>query len=323
ILLIYFKASVVYCIIHCLIKKGIDSTKKNQLPFFIYKRKDFVKFVKYILNRFIQFLPKCYHYLRKLKFDLAAWTARCIQDGFSRMLPFDFVLRIYGIFLFEGQKTLCLYCLALLKFLEDDLLKCTNIEEVENILYHICMHPYLNVNDLTNMAYKFKLKSKEKHLTLSTKCPSPYLMNVKIKSFYRPRLKDHSSLLNSVNWENIWAIIADNIRSLDPILSYYTGKDGYSMQMLLDKMERNKKKPMILVLRTFTSELIGFFCPFSFIRDYHFMNSVDKSSAFLCTFHSSFKFYRWSGRNNMFVKTQQDGIYIGGNDIALYIDRDF
>ncbi|CRG94876.1 rab GTPase activator, putative [Plasmodium gallinaceum] len=321
ILLIYFKASVVYCIIHCLIKKGIDSIKNKEPPFFVYKRKDFVKYVKYILNSFIQFLPKCYYYLRKLNFDLAAWTARCIQDGFSRMLPFDFVLRIYGTFLFEGQKTLCLYCLALLKFLENDILKCTNIEEVENILYHICMHPYLNINDLTEIAYKFKLKSKEKYLKFSTKCPSPYLMNVKIKTFYRPRLNDNSRLINSFHWENIWEKIPSNIRSLDPFLTFCSKKDGYNLQMLLEKTEKNKKKPMILILKTFDYDLLGFFCPFSLNRDYDFFKDSDKSSAFLCTFNSTFKFYRWSGKNNTLVLIK-DGIYIGGNDIALFIDKD-
>ncbi|CRH01245.1 rab GTPase activator, putative [Plasmodium relictum] len=321
ILLIYFKASVVYCIIHCLIKKGIDSVKNKEPPFFVYKRKDFVKYVKYILNSFIQFLPKCYYYLRKLNFDLAAWTARCIQDGFSRMLPFDFVLRIYGTFLFEGQKTLCLYCLALLKFLENDILKCTNIEEVENILYHICMHPYLNINDLTQIAYKFKLKSKEKHLKFSTKCPSPYLMNVKIKTFYRPRLNDNSRLINSFHWENIWEKIPSNIRSLDPFLAFCSKKDGYNLQILLEKTEKNKKKPMILILKTFDYDLIGFFCPFSLNRDYNFFKDSDKSSAFLCTFNSTFKFYKWSGKNNTLVLIK-DGIYIGGNDIALFIDKD-
>ncbi|KYN96265.1 putative rab GTPase activator [Plasmodium gaboni] len=321
VLLIYFKASVVYCIIHCLIKKGIDSVRNKQLPFFIYKRKDFVKYVKYILNAFIQFLPKCYHYLRKLNFDLAAWTARCIQDGFSRMLPFDFVLRIYGIYLFEGQKTLCLYCLALLKFLENDILKCTNIEEVENILYHICMHPYLDINELTQIAYRFKLKSKEKHLKFSTKCPSPYLMNVKLKTFYRPRLNDNSTLINSFHWENIWEKIPSNIRSLDPFLTYATKKDGYNLQILLEKTERNKKKPMILILKTFDCDLIGFFCPFSLNRDYNFVSTSDKSSAFVFTFNSNFNFYKWSGKNNTSVLIK-DGIYIGGNDIAIYIDKD-
>ncbi|CAA9989459.1 rab GTPase activator, putative [Plasmodium knowlesi strain H] len=321
ILLIYFKASVVYCIIHCLIKKGIDTMKNKEVPFFIYKRKDFVKYVKYILNSFIQFLPKCYHYLRTLNFDLAAWTARCIQDGFSRMLPFDFVLRIYGIYIFEGQKTLCLYCLALLKFFENDLLKCTNIEQVENILYHICMHPYLTINELTQIAYRFKLKSKEKQLKFSTKCPSPYLMNVKMKTFYRPRLNDNSRLINSLHWQNIWEKIPSNLRSLDPFLTYCSKKDGYSFQVLVERTEKNKRKPMILILKTFDYDLVGFFCPFSLTRDLNFVNCSDKSSAFLCTFNTHFKFYKWSGRNNTLVLIR-DGIYIGGNDIALFIDKD-
>ncbi|KJP85080.1 hypothetical protein AK88_05288 [Plasmodium fragile] len=322
ILLIYFKASVVYCIMHCLIKKGIDTIKNKELPFFIYKRKDFVKYVKYILNSFIQFLPKCYHYLRKLNFDLAAWTARCIQDGFSRMLPFDFVLRIYGIYIFEGQKTLCLYCLALLKFFETDLLKCTNIEQVENILYHICMHPYLTINELTQIAYRFKLKSKEKQLKFSTKCPSPYLMNVKMKTFYRPRLNDNSRLINSLHWQNIWERIPSNLRSLDPCLTYCSKKDGYSFHVLVERTEKNKRKPMILILKTFDYDLMGFFCPFSLTRDLNFVNCSDKSSAFLCTFNTHFKFYKWSGKNNTLVLIR-DGIYIGGNDIALFIDKDF
>lgn len=321
VLLIYFKASVVYCIIHCLIKKGIDSIRNKELPFFIYKRKDFVKYVKYVLNSFIKFLPKCYYYLRKLNFDLAAWTARCIQDGFARMLPFDFVLRIYGTFLFEGQKTLCLYCLALLKFLEEDILKCSNIEEIENILYHICMHPYLDINKLTQSAYRFKLKTKENHLQLSTKCPSPYLMNVKIKNFYRPRLNDSSRIINSFHWEKLWEKIPSNNRSLDPYLTFCSKKDGYNLQKLLDKTEKNKKKPMILILKTFDYDLIGFYCPFSLNRDYNFVSLTDKSSSFLCTFNSTFKFYRWSGKNNTLI-LMRDGIYIGGNDIALFIDRD-
>lgn len=78
---------------------------------------------------------------------------------------------------------------------------------------------------------------------------------------------------------------------------------------------------MILILKTFDCDLIGFFCPFSLNRDYNFVSTSDKSSAFIFTFNSNFNFYKWSGKNNTSVLIK-DGIYIGGNDIAIYIDKD-
>ena len=62
--------------------------------------------------------PRLLLHMRHLGVDVAAWTARGLQDGFSRLLPFDFVLRIMGIVLFEGSKALCRYSLALIYLLE-------------------------------------------------------------------------------------------------------------------------------------------------------------------------------------------------------------
>lgn len=62
--------------------------------------------------------PRLFIHMRHLGVDVAAWTARGLQDAFSRMLPFDFVLRIMGAVLFEGSMALCRYCLALVQLLE-------------------------------------------------------------------------------------------------------------------------------------------------------------------------------------------------------------
>lgn len=74
------------------------------------------------VNRVVELMryrfPRVFLHLRSLGVDIAAWTARGLQDGFCRLLPFDFALRIVGAVLFEGSSALTRYSLALLQILQ-------------------------------------------------------------------------------------------------------------------------------------------------------------------------------------------------------------
>ncbi|KOB89714.1 hypothetical protein PFDG_05267 [Plasmodium falciparum Dd2] len=88
-----------------------------------------------------------------------------------------------------------------------------------------------------------------------------------------------------------------------------------------EKTERNKKNPLVLLLKTFGWDLIGFFWPFSLNRGYNSVCSSDKSSALFFSFNSNFNFFKWSGKNNPPVLIKE-GFLIGGNDFAFFFDKD-
>ncbi|PHJ15106.1 tld protein, partial [Cystoisospora suis] len=65
------------------------------------------------------------------------------------MLPLDFVLRIYGAFLYEGVNVFFRYSVALLKLLESSLLDCTHHEAAEDVLYNCGDDPLITLDGLS------------------------------------------------------------------------------------------------------------------------------------------------------------------------------
>ncbi|KAF8819720.1 TLD protein [Cardiosporidium cionae] len=182
LLALTMNAQEILCVLHNVIKRAIRScTSDFKRPYLTYTRSDFVRFVKLVMGAIRRHQTKVFNHLRSLNVDLAAWVSRAIQDGFAKMLSFDYVLRIYGAFLFEGCKVFYRYCLATLKFLKQDLLKCTTLNEAEELLYHIPSNSALQTIDLTKMAYKMRIRSRAGALAaLSTDSPSPYLLAVQM-----------------------------------------------------------------------------------------------------------------------------------------------
>eukprot|EP00922_Rhytidocystis_sp_ex-Travisia-forbesii_P005004 GHVS01007312.1.p1 GENE.GHVS01007312.1~~GHVS01007312.1.p1 ORF type:complete len:1022 (-),score=175.44 GHVS01007312.1:1100-4165(-) len=323
ILLVYMTEQEAFAVLHSLIKSAVSRIKSDDpRPFMTYKRKDFVRFVRVIMTGAAQRLTKVYNHLTNLKVDMAAWIARTVQDGFARTLPLDYVLRVYGGFLFEGSKTFFRYSLAILKLLEGQLLACSTRSAAEGLLYDLTDESAIKLNSLTKMAYRFKIRSKRHGFNrVTSECPSPYLMSVRMHHFYRPRLSVPSQLLSDSQWEVLWSWLPNSMRILDPVLAYCSNRDGMSITALMKKMDGPQHQPILFIIQTMEGELFGGFSPFAFTYSGKEVNDM-KSDAFVFTLAPEEQAYWWTGMNQTFMECQRTHIYIGGGDIAIYIDSE-
>ncbi|KAK2198402.1 bifunctional TLDc domain/Rab-GTPase-TBC domain superfamily/Rab-GTPase-TBC domain [Babesia duncani] len=329
LLVIYMAPDAAFCVLHCLLNRAVDSMDKDCGQRFLFcTRSGFVVLVKYVLGVSRRAMKKLVAHLQFLNVDLAAWIARAVQYGFSHMLPFDYIVRIYGNLLFEGEEVFCRYCLAILKACQPTLLKCATRTEAETCLYRIGLDQKLNIDEVTKVAYSFRLRQiNEKYK--NSNAPSPYLMPVKIKTFYRPRLAGSSLVFPDHAWESLWGWIAPAYRILDPIRTFSTQADGSGLIALVKRLREFKKPcaPGLLFLSTQCGSILGCFIPQVLSEP----NQGQYTSNSLVLQHDSFVFtmgpqeqvYKWSGKNSSGIHLSIDQIMVGGNGPALIISKRF
>ncbi|KFG62346.1 TLD protein [Toxoplasma gondii RUB] len=323
VLLLYFDEDVAYLILHCLLKKAVQRERSHEPPLVPMKRKDFVRFVKIVTATIAQRLPRLYSHLRSLTIDLAAWVARGVQDGFARMLPFDFVLRIYGAFLFEGANVFYRYCVALLKLLEPSLLNCADHESAEDVLYNCGDDPAVTLSGLTKAAFRYKLRIDEPLHKHTAEFPTPYLMTTRMRQFHRPRLRHESRILQPQHWEAIWGWVPETDRMLVPTLEYSSDTHGMSITAMVQRLSPFLRSPMLLVISTRDHGILGFFSPFAFRYDAKAAaHDAPLDVSFVYQLQPQEQAYWWTGANQLFMSVTHKHIIIGGNDIAIYIDED-
>ncbi|PFH37153.1 hypothetical protein BESB_036110 [Besnoitia besnoiti] len=324
VLLLYFEEDATYVILHCLLKAAVQKERNNHdAPFMPFRRKDFVRFVKVITATISHRLPRLYAHLRSLTIDVAAWVARGVQDGFARMLPFDFVLRIYGAFLYEGANVFYRHCVALLKLLEPSLLACTNYEAAEDVLYNCGDDPAVTLSGLSKTAYRYKLRVDAPFHKLDVAFPTPYLMTTRMRQFHRPRLRHESRILQPRHWEAVWNWLPENQRMLVPTLQYSSDKHGMSITAMLQRLTLFLRSPMLLVLMTTDQEIVGFFSPFPLRLDAKSAaSSAPLDISFVCQLEPEQEAFWWTGANALFMNVTHKQIVIGGNDVAIFVDQD-
>ncbi|PHJ17359.1 tld protein [Cystoisospora suis] len=148
-------------------------------------------------------------------------------------------------------------------------------------------------------------------------------MTTRMRQFHRPRLHDESRILQPRHWEALWGWIPEADRMLVPALSYVSDKHGMSVTAMLQKLHGHLRSSMILVLLTTEHEILGVFSPFPFRQDAK-AASADASLdvSFVYQLEPREQAYWWTGANSIFMTIVNKKIYIGGNDVAIFIDED-
>ncbi|UKK02706.2 hypothetical protein MACK_002802 [Theileria orientalis] len=327
LLLIYLSPNAVLCLLYRFMNKCISNSNLDiGMRFFFVDRRGFVTFVTFVISVLVSHLKKTVEHLKNLRVDLAAWVARSIQTGFSQILPFDYIVRIYGNMLFEGEMVLCRYCVALIKCTRTKLLATTSKNSAEELLYHIGLDDSIQIDKLTKIAFSLRIRKFDKKIN-EVDTPTPYLMNVKIKHFYRPRLSSSSSIVSEKHWEVIWAKLNAIYRILDPQNIYASYTHGATMTGLIKRVTECIKvsAPALLFIKTKKLEVFGVFIPnllhtpikgfFTPQEIVHQMNSL------LFTFSPYQRLYEFTSKNSTGVKFSMDSIIVGANGPAIIIDK--
>ncbi|EAN31806.2 TLD family protein [Theileria parva strain Muguga] len=325
LLLMYLAPSAALCVLYQFMKRSIDTCSMDcGSRFFFIDRRGFVRFVTFILSVMVSHLRKTVLHLRTLKVDLAAWVARSVQTGFSQILPFDYIVRIYGNFLFEGEMVLLRYSVALIKCIRLKLMECTTKRDAEQLLYHIGLDPAVHIDKVTKVAYSLRIKKFDKRIS-SVETPSPYLMNVKIRHFYRPRLHSKSCILSETNWEFIWFNLKPTYRILDPRRLYCSNKHGNSMTAVIKRITEHEieSSPALLFIKTTKLNVLGVFIPTLLnnpINGHFTIQDVPQVDSFVFTLAPNESAFNFSGKNKVGVKLSKDNIVVGAKQPAFIVD---
>ncbi|EDO06091.2 hypothetical protein BBOV_II001320 [Babesia bovis T2Bo] len=326
LLMVYMTPEATLCVLHCLMARAVESRGMECGERFLFvDREGFAEFIIYVVSVIRYHMRKLVSKMQLLNVDLAAWIARSVQSVFSHMLPFDFILRIYGDFLFEGEIVLCRYCLALVNYAHDRLMQCNTRENAEETLYHIGLDSELDVDTLTKLAYSFRLKY---YKADATGCGiTPYLMPVKIKVFYRPRMSAFSSVLKEYTWELLWSWLLPGYRILDPHLIYSSDHHGTSMLGLVKTIKDSNRFNVsaFLFVETTTADVFGVFIPVlnNELVDGLFTSQKisDNLNSFVFTLKPEAHIYNCTGANTAGVKIGTQQIVVGNDMPALILDK--
>ncbi|GFE54459.1 rab GTPase, putative [Babesia ovis] len=326
LLMVYMTPDATLCVLHCLMARAVESRGMECGERFLFvDREGFVDFVIYVHSVMRYHMRKLVSKLQLLNVDLAAWIARSVQSVFSHMLPFDFILRIFGDFIFEGEIVLCRYCIALVNHAHDTLIKCNSREEAEEALYHIGLDRSLKLDNLTKLAYSFRLKY---YKSEASGCAiTPYLMPVKIKAFYRPRMSAFSTIVKEHTWEVIWSWLLPGYRILDPHHVYSSDRHGTTMLGLVKTIKESNVSGVaaLLFIETTTADVFGVFIPVLNSEPVDGLFTTQRTADYLDSFVFTLKpeahVYKCTGSNNTGVKLGLQQIVVGNDMPALILDK--
>ncbi|XP_063309430.1 TBC1 domain family member 24-like [Pelobates fuscus] len=179
-------------------------------------------------------------------------------------LPFDYVIRVFDVFLLEGNKVLYRVALALLKqyriHVDSDVQDLqTDIQcFVKNIAHHI------SVEKLLEKAFSIRLFSHKEMWLLqmaNRKALSqsgitvmqprqPAYMSVDMANF-------SSEIVTAQEMRVVWSWIPSRFSLYPPVLLFSTMEHGYSLQRLYSQCEGSE--PTILFIKTTANEVCGAF----------------------------------------------------------------
>ncbi|VDN02558.1 unnamed protein product [Thelazia callipaeda] len=85
-------------------------------------------------------LPKLSYHLRRFEVDLSAFTLSWFLTCFVDMFPHTIYLNLFDVFLYEGNKVLFRFALAVLKLAENSVLECKSVGAVHASLSKVAQH---------------------------------------------------------------------------------------------------------------------------------------------------------------------------------------
>ncbi|CDI79923.1 TLD domain-containing protein, putative [Eimeria acervulina] len=265
--------------------------------------------------------PRLFLHMRHLGVDVPAWAARGLQDAFARLLPFDFVLRIMSAFLFEGSLALCKFSLALVQLLEPELMACDTTEAAERVLYRCSTDPRLSINELSSTAQNLKPHIWRVVGDGTTGLQSPYLMSTKIHEFLTIRPEGISRIITSLDtWETLWRWLPDILRYSTPFLIFSSSHDGFTLSALLNRA-LYYSAPFIFLATSDNHDVFGFFSPVPF-ENHKTSACFSYSEAFVFTLSPLPRAFWWTGANSAFLRVRSEGLFLGSDGVALWVDPD-
>ncbi|KAJ7316135.1 hypothetical protein JRQ81_002297 [Phrynocephalus forsythii] len=182
-------------------------------------------------------------------------------------LPFDYVIRIFDVYLLEGQKVLYRIALALLRQYQISV-DSKGLEEIdvkESLQAFMCdIHNHMTAEKLLEKAFGIRLFSR-KEIWLLQMANKKALMEKGVTMVQHRQLfhltvnaQDFAStIVSTQEMRIVWSWIPERFSLFSPVLLFSTSEDGYSLQRFYSCCEGYE--PTVLLLKTSLGEVCGAF----------------------------------------------------------------
>ncbi|XP_054833317.1 TBC1 domain family member 24-like isoform X2 [Eublepharis macularius] len=182
-------------------------------------------------------------------------------------LPFDYVIRIFDVYLLEGQKVLYRIALALLKQYQVSVSsKGLDVADVKGSLQAFMweIREHMTAEKLLEKAFGIRLFSR-KEIWLLQMANRKALVEKGVtmvqhrQSFHLTvnTLNFTSAIVTAQEMRIVWSWIPERFSLFSPVLLFSTSEDGYSLKRLYSCCEGYE--PTVLLLKTTVGEVCGAF----------------------------------------------------------------
>jgi hypothetical protein len=258
-------------------------------------------------------VPKIYAHMTRLGIQSYEISQPWRTRAFLGLLPRPSTMVVWDSWFFEGRKIIYRVSIAILKLIKSKLLLTRSrdefLETLTSATKSITAEPLLAKTFKVKLSRNNfqKLETRNTHLFLEF-APAPNM-----ETYFRPKILEHSLIIDDHMFEVIWGWIPNRLRILDPLLLFRSSSHGFSLLNLLERCD--EEHPLIMLFRS-SSQVVGCFLTDSWktnLRDSYFgngeafvfrLNQINEDES-VC--------YNWN-RSNSYFQVRTDRSFSVGSD---------
>ncbi|KAL4474992.1 hypothetical protein ABPG74_001688 [Tetrahymena malaccensis] len=259
------------------------------------------------------------HFSQVLGISLQKVFGNLITKGFYPAIPLIAHFQVMLSFIKDGLRVLHNVGFSLLETHYKQLLLCQTVEQLNLTL---ASTPTSLITSTTKLREFFKVgfKNKLKKTAVVKLRPQKQNAQTKFQIYYRPKVREHSYVLQYNHFELIWKWLPNHLKLLNPTQIYSTQVDGYSLLQMYLKAKEFKNLSMLLIIKT-SSHIFGAYCDKMLnIKEEKLYYGSNES--FVFQIEPNPKPYYSSGLNNNHIFVDQSYFQIGSDSTAIYLNTE-
>lgn len=301
----------------------VETSRKNSRHYLNANKKECTVFLL-TFNKLIQLhLPRLYKHMSSLGIEGSqafadVWFSRL----FVSYLPYQTMLRVFDIFMNEGNKIFYKVGLAILKLNTESLMHAHCKQQFLRVLQYVTTHLYES-DKLIKTAFTFQFSNK--HTQKLDKSHGHMIQHIKepqMPIYYRPRIRHSSSIIDDEQFEVMWAWIPHRYCIQDPVLVFSTERNGFSLHTMIHLCA--KSSPLLIIVKSNHNAIFGAYLTDPWVKSAEEQYYGQRES-FLWTLEPHAGHWGWTGNNDYFMRTGLDFICVGGGTASgngLWINDD-
>ena len=251
-------------------------------------------------------------HMNKVGFDFNRYVDVAFKSLVTNFVSLPIALDVLMMFMVEGVKILFRYTYAVMKCNKSFIKKCTNPEELLELLKQESREKTLP-NAIHKAALKYPLKRTNYDFTKANDKIDPN-SNIGNSEFtdYVPNCPLNSQIVKFEELAKIWNFLPDYVKIRIPEQIYCASSDGYNLQSIYRKMKpyKNEYKFTLLVIQTKNNEVFGAFIDDVFKK--YLKGYIGSNETFVFSLKPEVKVWYDANVNQRYLLGEQEYFQIGG-----------